>query len=179
MAAAAAIFMFACQAITFALHMPLQKRHTLAEAIVKIRSFCNYRERCHLEVREKLYTLGLYRREVDDALAQMIDEGLLNEERYARSFARGYFRNRQWGRFKIMMALRERKIHERLIEKALEEIDPSEYEQVISQLIAKKNAALPNMKAVDKKRKISSFLLGRGFRYAEFKAHLDQAFPSN
>ena len=104
-----------------------KKRIPLDEAIIKIRTFCNYRDRCHMEVRDKLYSMGLYKREVDQVLLQMMDEELLNEERFARSFARGYFRTKQWGRYKIKVELKQRQINDRLIELALTEIDEDEY----------------------------------------------------
>ena len=75
-----------------------QKKISVDEAIIKARTFCNYRDRCHKEVKDKLYGLGLWKNEVDQVLMQMMDEDLLNEERYARSFARGYFRTKRWGK---------------------------------------------------------------------------------
>ena len=69
----------------------MNKRISILEAIPKIRHFCNYRERCHKEVRDKLYAMGLWKADVDQAIMQMMDENLLNEERYAKSYARGHF----------------------------------------------------------------------------------------
>jgi len=59
---------------------------SLFTAIVR---YCNYQERCHQEVRNKLYELGAKTPEVEQLIALLIEKNLLNEERYARAFARG------------------------------------------------------------------------------------------
>ena len=65
------------------------------QALQKIRHFCAYQERCHAEVREKLYGYGLYKTEVETILTQLIEENYLNEERFAEQFAGGKFRIKQ------------------------------------------------------------------------------------
>ena len=71
--------------------------------------YCKYQERCHAEVRNKLYELGLTTPEVEHQLADLIETGVLNEERFARSFARGKFRMLHWGREKIKQQLKAKK----------------------------------------------------------------------
>ena len=51
-----------------------QKKISVDEAIIKARTFCNYRDRCHKEVKDKLYGLGLWKNEVDQVMMQMMDE---------------------------------------------------------------------------------------------------------
>ncbi|MEX2597357.1 MAG: regulatory protein RecX [Salibacteraceae bacterium] len=149
------------------------KKIGVSEAIIKTRTFCNYRERCHKEVRDKLYGMGLWKVEVEEVMLQMMDENLLNEERFARSFARGYFRNKRWGKFKIKMSLRERQIHSNLIETALTEIDEVEYEQSIKHLIEKKNAMIKNLSKPVRRQKISNYLLQKGYSFGEFSAYIN------
>lgn len=50
--------------------------------------YCKYQERCHMEVRNKLYELGFTTDTVELQLTELIQNGVLNEERFARSFAR-------------------------------------------------------------------------------------------
>ena len=154
--------------------MQARKRIPLEEAIIKIRTYCNYRDRCHKEVRDKLYTMGLYKREVDQALMQMMDEDLLNEERYAHSYARGYFRTKRWGKMKIQGELRLRQIHPSLITRALAEIDDVEYEKTIDALIEKKAKTLNKERPMERRQKIANYMLSKGYQYAEFKASLER-----
>ena len=71
------------------------KQITLTEAIIRARTFCNYRERCHQELKQKLYDLGLWTRDVDHVIGQMIEENLLNEERFAKGYTNGKFKIKQ------------------------------------------------------------------------------------
>jgi len=151
------------------------KKISISEAIIKARTFCNYRDRCHKELRDKLYEMGLWKKEVDQVLMQMMDENLLNEERFARSFARGYFRNKRWGKAKIKYELQQRQIHSRLIQTALTEIEEDEYAQTIEHLIEKKFNLLSLDNPLTKKQKVANYLLQKGFQYSEFKAQLDKA----
>ena len=114
------------------------------EVSAAITHYCQYQERCHSEVRNKLYELGCITPEVEQLLTQMIDSNLLNEERFARSFARGKFRLKYWGRVKIKNELRMRKISEYCIKKAFTEIDDEDYEKTLNRLLEKKVNELRN-----------------------------------
>ncbi len=56
---------------------------TPGQAIPKIKQYCAYQERCHAEVRDKLYSYGLYKKEVEPIISLLITENYLNEERFA------------------------------------------------------------------------------------------------
>lgn len=150
-----------------------KKRAILSDVLPKIRTFCNYRDRCHKEVKDKLYQLGLWQKDVEQALTQMIEEGLLNEERYARSYARGHFNNKKWGRLKITAELKSRQVNDRLIRLALSEIDDQDYQKEIVNLITKKLRELKGSK-LSKRDKVSRYLLQKGYQYSEFNAALEQ-----
>ena len=66
---------------------------TIEQSLHKAKLYCAYQERCHLEVKQKLYTLGLQKNEVEWVLSMLIEENYLNEERFAIQFAGGRFRN--------------------------------------------------------------------------------------
>jgi len=93
--------------------------------------YCNYQERSHSEVKSKLYDLGATTPEVNALIAELIEAGLLNEERFARSYARGKFRIKQWGRIKIVQGLKRHQVSQYCIRKGLEEIDADEYMAVL------------------------------------------------
>jgi regulatory protein len=152
-----------------------KKRIPLSEAIIKIRTYCNYRERCHKEVREKLYDLGLWKRDVDLALMQMMDENLLNEERYARSYVRGHFYNKKWGKRKINYELKSKQIHDRLIQMAFEEIDEAEYAVMIKKLIAQKSKEVKGS-SFEKQQKVSRYLAQKGYDFNDFGPTLRETF---
>jgi len=61
----------------------LKKCLTPNEALNKIKLFCSYQERCHSEVKTKLFDFGLVVKDVDEILSKLIEENYLNEERFA------------------------------------------------------------------------------------------------
>lgn len=132
----------------------------------KITSYCAYQERCHQEVKEKLYSFGLYKNKVEEYIIQLIEENYVNEQRFAEQFAGGRFRIKQWGKNKIVYELRQKKISEYCIKKALESIQEADYLKTLQQLFQKKwNSITKNTSTLLRKQKIISYLLQRGFEY--------------
>ena len=79
--------------------MPEKKKYvSLDKALQKLQRYCAYQDRCHQEVRAKLLSLGVYGDEMEEIIVSLIEDKFLDEERFARSFARGKFRLKQWGR---------------------------------------------------------------------------------
>ncbi|RZL17078.1 MAG: RecX family transcriptional regulator [Pedobacter sp.] len=127
-------------------------------------SFCNYQERSHQEVRNKLYDLGYHKAEVESVLSDLIEVGLLNEERFARSFARGKFRMLHWGRIKIIQHLKQHRVSDYCIKKGLSEIDDMEYIKTLCSLGIKKAKELKSVSNPKvKESKIYNFLSQKGF----------------
>ena len=60
---------------------------TPEQAYVKVRHYCAFQERTHLEVKRKLSGYGLSWTQAGELIARLIEDGFLNEERFARSFA--------------------------------------------------------------------------------------------
>ncbi len=130
----------------------------------KIRHYCAYQERSHADTRDKLYSFGLYKQEVETLLSRLIEENYLNEERYAMAFAGGHFRTKQWGRIKIKYALSQKKVSPYCIKKALDAIDEIDYEATLQKLAAAKLATLKGEKNIfTRKAKLQSYLLQKGF----------------
>ena len=80
------------------------------DALAKLQRYCAYQDRCHQEVRTKLIDLGVFGDTLEEIITDLIKDNFLNEERFARSYARGKFRMRKWGRIKIRQELKLRKI---------------------------------------------------------------------
>ena len=139
-------------------------RLTPLQAIPKVKQYCSYQERCHSEVRDKLYSFGLHRNDVDSLISQLIEENYLNEQRFAIQFAGGRFRMKQWGRVKIRYTLKAKQVSEYCIKKALEQIDDDQYCKLLHELAGKKWETLKSEKnKFIKKRKLQDFLLLKGF----------------
>lgn len=133
------------------------------EALQKLQRYCAYQDRCHQEVRTKLLNLGIYGDELEKIIVLLIEERFLDEERFARSFARGKFRIKQWGRQRIVRELKMRNISAYCIKKALEEIEEEAYAQTLEQVINKKAGALREKNAFKRNQKLAQHAMRRGF----------------
>ena len=134
------------------------------QAVPKIKQYCAYQERCHSEVRDKLYSFGLNKVEVEEIISILITENYLNEERFAIHYAGGKFRMNQWGKIKIKQSLKFKQVSDYCIRKALKEIDLREYEKTFQKLAEQKLKTLKSEKNIFiKKRKLQDFLLHKGF----------------
>ncbi len=137
---------------------------TKEQAIQKAKHYCAFQERTHIETKEKLYSFGLHKNEVEESMAQLIEENYLNEERFAIQFAGGKFRMKHWGKMKIKYALKEKRISDYNIRKALEEIDEDEYRQQLQKLAVKKWKSMKTEKnSYLKLQKARDYLIRKGY----------------
>lgn len=139
------------------------QRLTPLQALIKAKKYCAYQERCHFEVRNKLYEWGLYRNEVDDILSKLIQDDFLNEQRFAEAFSRGKFRIKNWGKNKIKAELRARQVTDYCINKGLEEIDDTEYVKVLKKVLDKRLLKETESNQIKRKQKLATYLSSRGF----------------
>ena len=149
-------------------------RLTPDQAVPKIRQFCSYQERCHKEVKEKLYSFGVYKADMERIISQMIEENYLNEERFAIHFAGGKFRMKKWGKMKIKQALKEKNVSDYCIKKAMTAIDPEDYTDTLNRVSEMKLRTLKSEKNIFiKKRKLQDYLLQKGYSFNEIKEVID------
>jgi regulatory protein len=140
-----------------------KKKLTPDGAFTKVKHYCAYQERSHAEVKDKLYNYGLHKVDVEILISRLIEENYLNEERFARQFAGGKFRIKKWGRVKISYELKQKRISPYNIKQALEEIDESQYQDLLRKLLADKWEKLKNEQYINRQVKTRQYLLQRGF----------------
>jgi len=135
------------------------------EAVANIQRYCAFQERCHKEVRYKLIEHAIYGDLLEEIISDLISNNFLDEERFARTFARGKFRMKQWGRNKIKQELKIRDVSAYSIKAAMTEIDGGEYLSVLSNLLAKKERTTTFKNQLDKKKKLTDYALSKGYEY--------------
>ncbi|QEC41414.1 regulatory protein RecX [Pseudobacter ginsenosidimutans] len=145
--------------------MAYQKQLSKEQALQKARHYCGYQERSHTEVKEKLYSYGLRKTDVEELLSQLIEENYLNEERYATMFAGGKFRMKQWGRVKIRYELKQKRVSEYCIKKAMKEIDEEDYLKTLDKLASVKWNSVKGegVNHFVKMSKTTDYLVQKGF----------------
>lgn len=147
-------------------------------AKLKAADYCAYQERSQQEVRDKLYSYGLHQDEVEEVISELIVDGFINEERFAKAYVGGKFRVKGWGRRKIMQGLKQHRISEYCINKGMQEIDPDAYYETLLKFAEKK---LPQIKSDSEyiiKGKLTQHLVAKGFEMDLIRDAIEEALNS-
>lgn len=140
-----------------------RKKLSPQDALKRIQHYCAYQERSHQEARNKLYEYGLYSNQVEDILTQLITDGFLSEQRFAKAFAGGKFRMKKWGRLKIVRELESHGLTAKCIQTGLKEIDAGDYTDTLNHLVDKKWEATDEPNLFAKRNKVARFVIQKGF----------------
>ncbi len=142
----------------------LSKKHlTKEQALQKIKHYCSYQERCHSEVKERLYSFGLRKHETEELVANLIENNYLNEERFAIQFAGGKFRMKHWGKRKIQYELQQKGVGKYIIQAALQQIPAENYWQTLQTIGTKKWDQLVGENLLSRLGKTNTYLVQKGF----------------
>lgn len=135
----------------------------------QIKNYCAYQERSHYEVKKKLYSIGgTNSTEVDELISILIQENYLNEERYAKAYAGGRFRIKQWGKQKIIQGLKKQYVSDYCIKKGLAEIDETEYQKTLKKIFEKKKVALrADKNKFSRMTKMRAYLVQKGYGFED------------
>lgn len=141
----------------------MNKNYTPEQALTKLKQYCAYQERSHYEAKEKLYSFGLHKTDVEPLLSKLIEEDYLNEERFAILYAGGHFRSKKWGRVKINAALQQKKVSSYNIKKGLNVIVEADYRKCLLQLASVKWNSIKSEQWISRMAKTTNYLLQKGY----------------
>ncbi|WP_062056906.1 regulatory protein RecX [Aquimarina longa] len=139
------------------------KSITVVEATRKMEHYCAYQERCHKDIEHKLRTMTLIPEAKEKIILHLLEHNFLNEERFAKSFARGKFNIKKWGKQRIIRELKFREISAYNIKTALKEISEIDYHNTFHELAEKKYNTIIALDKNKKRKKLADFLLYRGW----------------
>jgi len=138
--------------------------YTYEDALAALQHYCAYQDRCHTDVRKKLKELQYYGDLAEEVICALIQEKYLDEERFARSFARGKFKMKRWGRMKITRELRQRDVSPYCIKKGLTEIEEVDYLRVMEEELERRNRLeKKGLHPYLRRRKLADYMFQRGY----------------
>ena len=140
-----------------------KKVFTVDEIKRKLEQYCVYQDRCHKEVESKMFEYRLIPEAKELILLSLMKDNFLNEERFAKSFARGKFRIKSWGKQRIVRELKFKDISAYNIKTALKEIDEVEYIATIYRITENRNEVISESNFYKRKKKLTDFLMRKGF----------------
>lgn len=144
------------------------------QVIEKLERYCAYQERCRQEVVRKLQELGVAAHQREAIVQHLIEAGFLDEVRFARSFVRGKFRMKGWGRRRLARELKARHIDATHIQQALDEIDEAEYRREVAARLRKRWEQLAALPSSLRRHKLYRWALGRGYESELVREFLEQ-----
>jgi regulatory protein len=150
-----------------------KKSFTFEEIRQKMMNYCVYQDRCHQEVEQKMREFLLIPEAIEEILMYLLKENYLNEERFTRSYIRGKFYIKNWGKNKIKLNLKQKGVSEKLAKKCFDEIDEKDYINTIKKTFSVYYAKLNDSQENTKYYKTIKFLLSKGFEYETIKETLE------
>lgn len=148
--------------------MPDRSRDSIlnfGQAYRKAADYCAMQDRCISEMQLKLNYWNIDNSFTDTIIKKLIEEGFLDEKRFAINYAGGKFRIKGWGKLKIAAGLRARSLPAQLITLALSVIDIDEYNNSLKLLLQKKLKQLGG-NILANRQKATFFATSRGFEPA-------------
>tara|TARA_R110002073_G_scaffold57778_4_gene146748 strand:+ start:167484 stop:167951 length:468 start_codon:yes stop_codon:yes gene_type:complete len=155
----------------------MNESFTLEEAKDKLQHYCGYQERCHQEVERKLNSMNLIAEVKEHIILYLMEHDFLNEERFAKSFARGKFRMKKWGRKRIVNELKFRNVSTYNIKSALNEFSEADYLKTFNELAEKRVQVINEVNLYKKRKKLADYLLYRGWESTIVYAKVTELIP--
>lgn len=139
------------------------------QAFQRLAALCARGEHCQHEMLEKMRQWGVSDEEQASVMQKLIEGRYVDDERYARAFVNDKIRYSKWGRRKVEQGLWLKHIDSETIAQVLDDVDDSEYIDILKPLLKQKAAAAGGLQSGGNhqhsllRAKLIKFALGRGF----------------
>jgi regulatory protein len=149
------------------------KQKTEQEAYLTLAALCAQAEHCQWEMVEKMRKWEIPEEAQARIMERLVKERYVDDERFARAFAKDKVRYNKWGRRKVEQALWQKHIDEDIRKNVLNEIDDEEYLSVLRPLLKQKRKSTKAQNDYELNQKLMRFALGRGFTFDIIKQCID------
>lgn len=130
----------------------------------KILHYCSYQDRCVSEVKTKISTFEISSSDKERIMQLLINEGFIDDERFAHTFVRSKIHLKKWGVNKIRMSLKTKGISDDIISEALSEIDPDFYREDLVKIL--KTKKINESDDFKRKAKLAQYAIQKGYEPA-------------
>lgn len=142
-------------------------------ALEKAMRYCSYQERCMQDLEKRFEAWNVKNEDWDNIIDSLIKDNFLSEHRYVEAYVRGKFLMKKWGKNKIVMGLKQKRIAGEMVNKALiSEISEDEYFNTIVDLILRKGELIIEKDELKKRDKIYRYMLSKGYESDLIVKHL-------
>ena len=126
-------------------------------------SLCARREYCCADIAEKLRRKGATPEQTAVLIDRLIEEGYIDEGRYARAFVHDKILYNGWGRIKVARHLRAKGICPAYIQEAMPCITEEQYAEVFQKVLRSKQRSIKGETDYEVRQKLARSLIARGF----------------
>jgi regulatory protein len=140
-----------------------KSKYDIKILIEQLKNYCAIQERCSSDIVTKMKTWRITNENQNKILDILIQEDFINDKRYSKSFCRGKFRIKKWGKVKITNELKRKNINPSTITSSLNEIKDIDYNTELDTQFNKKKQSIKSSNYYDKKKKIANYLIGKGY----------------
>ena len=140
-----------------------KSNYDIKNLIEQLKSYCAIQERCSNDIVTKMKSWRITNKNQNKILEILIQEDFINDKRYSKSFCRGKFRIKKWGKIKIVNELKRKNINTTTIISSLNEISDMDYSKELDTLFNKKKQSINTLNYYEKKKKIANYLIGKGY----------------
>lgn len=140
-----------------------KKPITTEMAIYRAETLCSRAEYSQAEVMKKLIGWGLPSAKAKTIVDELVDDGFIDDERFARAYVSDKVEFARWGLRKIYVSLRAKGLDHQTIKDVLDDVDEDVYERNMVDLIKAKAATIDSPSSYEGKTKILRFMMSRGY----------------
>ena len=148
----------------------MKKELTEEQLFYRLSTLCARAEHCRQEMAVKMRTWQVPDDVQQRIIGRLAKERYIDDERYARAFIHDKVRYAKWGRRKIEQALYMKRIPDDAIAAALDDVDTSEYVEILRPMLQAKAKSIKADSPYELEMKLMRFAAGRGFSVEEAKA---------
>lgn len=130
--------------------------------LVKMVGLCAGAEQCSSDIYDKVLKKGFSRDVADRIVGYLVKNEYIDDARFARAYAADKVKFAGWGKIKIRMYLKAKKMSDAIISQALEYVDAKDYAEALTKVLAAKARGL-DLSEVKDRQKLYRHLASRGF----------------
>ncbi len=146
-----------------------------AKAYDKALRFLGYRVRSEKEIRDKLLDAEFHPKIIENTIYRLKKAGQIDDENFARTWIEDRCAVKPEGHYLITRELRQKGISFEIIDKILKKMLPEDKEiQLAKKVIQKKNKLYKNLPEKQRMKKLTDFLIRRGFSWDIAKKTIDR-----
>ena len=149
------------------------KEVTEQGAYLQLASLCARAEHCQYEMTAKMRSWEMSDEAQARVMQRLVSEHYVDDERFARAFVNDKIRYNKWGRRKVEQALWMKRIDDDIRQRVLDEVDDSEYINVLRALLKQKRRATKAASDYEMNQKLVKYALSRGFTFDIIRQCID------